>query len=918
MKTTRFIWRLALLSATLFAGHFAQAQTKLRLPEGVQYVTSVEGITEYRLANGLQVLLFPDMSKPIMTVNVTYKVGSRHEDYGETGMAHLLEHLVFKGTPKHPNIPQELTEHGARPNGTTSFDRTNYFETFDATDANLRWALELESDRMVNSFIARKDLESEFTVVRNEYESGENSPGAVLYKRMMATAFNFHNYGHLTIGEKSDIEKAPIERLQAFYHKYYQPDNSVLLIAGKIDEQKTLDMVHEFFSPIPRPERKLVQTYTEEPTQDGERSVTLRRTGDVQVFAAMYRSCAGSHPDYAALSILSNILTDEPTGRLYKALVESKKAVAVYGSASGFAEGGVTRFVTEVRADGSLDSASQIMLAVLEDIKTNAPTQEEVDKAKVRLLKNQEMFFKESSRVGLSLSNFVGTGDWRLAFLYRDNLEKVTREDVMLVVAKYFKSANRTLGTFTPDKSPDRSEIPATPDAAALLKDYKGKPPMAQGEDFDPSPENLEKRTIRKALPNGMKYALLPKETRGDVVTARISLNYGTLQTAMGKSTIGDFTASMLDKGTATKNREQLKEALDQLKARVNVFGSANGTDVTIETDREHLPAVIRLVGEILRKPAFPQNEFDKMKQEQLAGIEETKTDPTSLAYNTFGRISTPPYPKDDPRYTETFDEQIASVKAVTLDQVKKFYKDFYGASDGTAAIVGDFDQKETEAVLKEVFGDWKNPVRYQRYGTDYKPVAARTEEIATPDKANAAYVAGYGFAMRSDNPDYPAVELGGYMLGGGFLNSRLATRIRQKEGLSYTVRGSFYASDWDENAGFSSFMIYNPENLSKLEAAYKEEIERASKEGFTAAELEAAKSGWLSSQKVNRSGDSYLAGTLNYYLELGRDFSWNANKEKSVAALTPEKVNAAIKKHLDYSKLIVVKAGDFKKTVKP
>ena len=673
MTTAQFFRRLPLFLVALFISNVVSAQNKLKLPEGVQYVTTVEGITEYRLANGLQVLLLPDMSKPIITVNITYKVGSRHEDYGETGMAHLLEHLVFKGTPKHTNIPQELTEHGARPNGTTSFDRTNYFETFDATDVNLRWALDLESDRMVNSFIARKDLESEFSVVRNEYESGENNPGGVLYKRMMASAFNFHNYGHSTLGEKSDIEKAPIERLQAFYHKYYQPDNALLLIAGKIDEQKTLDMVHEYFSPIPRPERKLVATYTEEPTQDGERSITLRRTGDVQVFSAMYRSCPGSHPDYPALSVLSNLLTDEPTGRLYKALVESKKAVGVYGGASGFAEAGITRFVTEVRADGNLDSARQIMLAVLEDLKINGPTQEEVDKAKTRLLKNQEMFFKESSRVGLSLSNFVGTGDWRLAFLYRDRLETITREDIMLVVAKYFKSANRTLGTFIPYKNPDRSDIPAAPDLNALLKDYKGKAPMAQGEDFDPSPENLEKRTTRKTLPNGMKYAMLPKETRGDVVTMRISLNFGTLETAKGKSTIGDFTASMLDKGTATKNREELKEAFDKLKARANFFGGPMGTDITIETDREHLPAVIRLVGEVLRKPAFPQNEFDKMKQEQLAGIEETKTDPTALAYNTFGRISRPNYSKDDPRYTETFEEQLESVKAVTLDQVNSF-----------------------------------------------------------------------------------------------------------------------------------------------------------------------------------------------------------------------------------------------------
>ncbi|MCB0576493.1 MAG: insulinase family protein, partial [Saprospiraceae bacterium] len=418
------------LLALLLSGACAMAQSSLKLPPGVTLVTSVEGLTEYHLGNGLQVLLFPDPSKPIITVNITYKVGSRHEAYGETGMAHLLEHLVFKGTPKHPNIPQELTEHGARPNGTTWYDRTNYYETFDATEENLRWALDLESDRMINSYIARKDLESEFTVVRNEYERGENSPTGVLYKRMLGTMFQWHNYGKSTIGEKSDIEGAPIERLQAFYHKYYQPDNAVLVVAGKIDEQKTLDLVYEYFAKIPKPERALIPTYTREPTQDGERQITLRRSGDVQVFSAMYRLPSAAHEDYAPLAVLGNLLTDEPSGRLYKALVEDKKAASVYGGASGFAEGGYANFVCEVRMEQSVADAQEAMLKVLDDLKENPPSADEVDKARTRLLKNWELFFKQSDRVGLSLSNYIGQGDWRLAFLYRDNLEKVTADDV--------------------------------------------------------------------------------------------------------------------------------------------------------------------------------------------------------------------------------------------------------------------------------------------------------------------------------------------------------------------------------------------------------------------------------------------------------------------------------------------------------
>ena len=288
------------------------------LPDGVTRVASVEGITEYQLENGLRFLLFPDQSKQQITVNITYLVGSRHEGYGETGMAHLLEHLVFKGTPNHPDIPAELTEHGAFPNGTTWFDRTNYFETFPANDENLDWALDLEADRMVNSFISAEDLESEMTVVRNEWESGENQPMGVLRKRVMSAAFDWHNYGNSTIGARSDLENVPIERLQAFYRKYYQPDNAILVVAGRFEVERALELVAEKFGAIPRPERTgantLFETYTAEPAQDGERTVTLERVGDTRYVMSVYHVPPGAHEQYAAVEVLTHILGVEPAG----------------------------------------------------------------------------------------------------------------------------------------------------------------------------------------------------------------------------------------------------------------------------------------------------------------------------------------------------------------------------------------------------------------------------------------------------------------------------------------------------------------------------------------------------------------------------------------------------------------------------
>ncbi|HMF58283.1 MAG TPA: pitrilysin family protein, partial [Pyrinomonadaceae bacterium] len=490
------------------------------LPQGVERVTSVEGITEYRLQNGLRVLLFPDMTKPTTTVNITYMVGSRNENYGETGMAHLLEHMMFKGTPNHKNVPQELSAHGARPNGTTWLDRTNYYETFQASDENLSWALDLEADRMINSYVARRDLDSEMTVVRNEFESGENNPVRILIERMMSTAFLWHNYGHSTIGARSDIENVPIERLQAFYHNYYQPDNAILLVAGKFDESKTLAFIQKYFGAIPRPTRVIQKTYTSEPTQDGEREVTLRRVGDVQVAGVVYHVPAGSHPDFAAIDVLNHILTTDTTGRLYKALVETHKATGVFGLNFQQREPGTAIFGAVVRQDAPLDAARDALIQTIESFSTTPPTREEVERARTSLLKNVDLTLNNSENVGLELSEWMAMGDWRLFFIHRDRIRKVTPEDVQRVASQYFKPSNRTLGLFVPTQRPDRAEIPPMPDVNAMVSSYHGDAAVAAGEAFDPSPVNIESRTVRSSAPNGMKIALLSKKTRGQTVIA--------------------------------------------------------------------------------------------------------------------------------------------------------------------------------------------------------------------------------------------------------------------------------------------------------------------------------------------------------------------------------------------------------------
>ena len=897
--------RLLAFLVLSFALGFAPA-ISAEPPAGVSKATAVEGVTEYRLPNGLRILLIPDASVDTITVNATYLVGSRHEGYGEAGMAHLLEHMLFRGTPSRPSIWAELKKIGANANGTTSFDRTNYFETFPASESNLAVALGLEADRMVNSFVSRKDLDAEMTVVRNEFEAGENSPFGVLRQRVAATAFLWHAYGRSVIGSRSDIENVPIERLQAFYRNYYQPDNAVLIVAGKFDEGRALELVSKNFGVLPKPARTLRPTYTVEPTQDGERTVALRRSGEVQLVTAMYHIPPGTHPDYAAMDVLVALISHVPSGRLHKALVESGLASSAFGSEQQQHEAGFAYFGASLRQGLPLDAARDALIGAVEGFARHPVTEDEVERARTRLLNDIELSLSNSRSLAALLSETAAMGDWRMLFLHRDRLRQVSASDVQRVASAYFKSSNRTLGMFLPTSTPDRAEIPPVPDVAAALKDYRGAGPVAKGEAFDPTPENIEARTIRRTLPGGMKLALLSKKTRGGTVVAQLGLRWGDEASKRGRNTACGMASAMLMRGTKNRTREQLTNEFARLKANVGVGGEGG----SIETVRENLPQVLRLVAEILREPSFPESEFEQLRQSSLASLEIQKSDPGALAGIALVRHLNPHAPEHW-HYNPTLDERAARLKALTLDDVRRCYAEFVGASDSELSVVGDFDPAEVERLASGLFGDWKSPRRYHRIPQRYSDAQHIDRTIGTPDKANATLRAGENLKLRDDDPDFPALVLGNYLLGGG-PDSRLWRRVREKEGLSYGVGSFLSASGFDEKGDFGLYAIYAPQNRERVEAALREELARALADGFTADEVAAGKKDLLNGRKLARTQDGALAGRLLSYLVLDRTLAWDAQFEKRIQSLTPKEVLEALRRHLDPGRLSVVKAGDF------
>jgi zinc protease len=504
-------------------------------------------------------------------------------------------------------------------------------------------------------------------------------------------------------------------------------------------------------------------------------------------------------------------------------------------------------------------------------------------------------------------------GDWRLFFLDRDRIKAVTPEDVKRVATAYLKSSNQTVGEFIPDARPDRAEIPARTDVAAALKDYKGEAAIAQGEAFDPTPKNVEARTERLVLPSGMKVALLTKKTRGASVHAVIQLHFGTVESLKDKDVIGSLVASSLIRGTTGMNRQQIQDEIDRLKAQIRIFGSATGANVSIETTHDTVPEVLRLVGSILATATIPDSEFDQVRKAELTEMENSRTEPRSLAPIRLNRALYP-FPRGDVRSMQTVEESIEDLNNARVQDAREFYKTFYGANHAEASVVGDFDAAAVRKALTDSFGSFTSKAKYERVRNGFEKITPVNEAIETPDKANAMFMAGIRLKLKDTDANFPGVIFGNYMLGGGFLNSRLATRIRVKDGLSYGVASIISAKSFEEDGRFLTYAIAAPQNVSKVETAFKEELSRALKDGFTDKEIDEDRAGWLQSQQVQRSEDASLARILASRAQDDRTLEWDASLEDKVRNLTANDINSAMRTVLDPSQVSIVKAGDFKK----
>lgn len=924
-----------------------------------ELVAEEDGVREYRLSNGLKLLLVENRVAPVVTFLVLYKVGSRNEAVGYTGATHLLEHMLFKGTPtfnkqRNTQIAATLQRIGADYNATTWYDRTNYFETV-PSDA-LEIAVHLEADRMRNSFIADADRQSEMTVVRNEMERGQNEPLLVLDEAVYATAFREHPYHHPTIGWRADVENVPTARLKEFYDTFYHPNNATAIIVGDFDQSNALSLVSKYFGAFPASPEPIPEVYTDEPQQQGERRIVVRRAGELPLVQVAFRTPAAlgqtgvlSNAELAArslappddneiypLAVLSSVLSSGVTSRLYQALVETELALSADARVDQFRDPGLFNVYVTARPEVEPQRVEDAVHKELERAARDM-TDEEVERAKRQIAAHVAYESDGTSNVAMQMSEAEAVADWRFYKSYAANIARVTADDVRRVASEYFREDNRTVGYFIPKRANGNGGGGGAPSSAlsskSALRPHGWKhyrdPSEARGEredggdgssagrggvgSFDSGgaprtgAHEFARRVERIELETGAVLLAL-ENSATPTVAVRGSLRAGSYFEPRTKPGLARRAAEMLERGTRRRTKLQLAGDLEGAGAEVSFSADQFAVQIRARSLSSDFPLLMKALAEMLREPSFPADELEKLKQQTVAAIQEQQSDTKWRAYE---RLSQALFDEENPFYTHAGERLIESVNSITVDDVRGFYEKFYGGRSLVLSVVGDVRATDATRHFREAVDLFGGPESVEISVADSSSAAApRREVVLLQDKANVDVLLGTAAPLRRDSEDYYAAMLANRALGESTLSSRLGLRVRDAEGLTYGIGSRFRAPSLAAGPWYIAVSV-NPDNVGRAINSALEVLRDYVEHGIRPEELEDEKSSATGSFKVSLATNAGLAEALwnSEFYRLGLDYV--DRFPQLVSSVTIEEVNAAIRKYFNPERLTVVVAGD-------
>jgi zinc protease len=961
LVTTLTIWHSAGFSQTPSS---PSSPSAAQSGASLSFVRQLGDVREYRLPNGLQVLLLRDTERPSMSVNITYRVGSRHEGLGEFGAAHLLERMLFKpvgeGTPpKYNDAKTSMQALGMRWNGTTSSDRTNYFAHFVTDDGKLGERLDFMigwlAAMMTQARFSPDDLKSEMTVVRNEFERAENEPGRILGDRMRSSAYTTHGYGHPTIGTRFDIENIPHDRLLAFYKTHYRPDNATLIVAGDFKPEDVKARIEREFGPIAKPSAALPQTWSAEPPQEGEKQVILRRSGGLASAAVTYHGPAGPTREAVAASLLATTLSQEG-GPLAKALTDKKLAVTEWAYYRGQREPSQLWAGIGLPERASSESSAQYeakalssAAALAQVVESYRPSAQELEMARGSLLAGFRALFRNSESLAMSLSEAVASGDWRLPWVRQEQLAQVSLAEVHQLAAKYLIASNRTTGLFLPavegqtlaraplTLAPSAKELEtyvvSTIDSIASRADSaraRGSksienarlpsiPVKKDAASFTISHDAMAQHTQQGRLTvggkPGLKVAVLTRQSKDDRVQGVLRLRFGTLESLRGSSVLASMLATNMMDGIAASadgpalDAQQIQARLQELDASIRLSSAAGVVSASLEFPASNTAAVLAFLSDLLRRPAFATEVFERNQRAIVANLQPMKSNPSNVAGNFLERQYRSQLALGDPREVRSFDVTERQMREATAAQLKAYWQRFGGAAHGELVLTGPLELAPVQSALQTLWGDWASSEPYAPWASEHaQPTGEAFAKLNVPEKANASYTARIAFAMDQRQPDFQALVVGVELL------SRLGLwqRIREQDGLSYGVGASLDVPWYGNAAAINIGASFAPQNLERLRSAVAQVLKQTREKAYSEAEVSAAKSAILARRKDRLTQPANAIDTIAFNLREDRALDANKEFDLRYEKLDAASVDAALKKYLDLSMLREVVAGTF------
>jgi zinc protease len=911
-----------------------KAKTEHVSMKGMKFIKSFAGIDEYQLDNGMKILLKPNKNTPMISWQVWYKVGSRNESPNLTGIAHYLEHIMFKGTQVFGKgqIAQSIQLKGGIFNAFTGDDYTAYFENF--SPENLELAIRLEADRMKNSRIDHDEVELERNVIVSELEGNKNSPQNVLYETLRTTAFDVHSYKNPVIGWRSDLDNINSTNMRGFYETYYSPDNAVAILVGNFETKNALDLISKYFGKYKKYTGVRPQV-PQEPAQIAQKKAVIRNGGFSKILGIAFHVPEFKHKDSFALSVISNFVFSGTSSRLYPKLVDSGLAVSVSGVPESSIDPSIFRILVTLNPDADIAQVEAIINAELEDIKNNV-TADEINLAKAQ---EESSFIYQRDGVydeGLQIGYFEAiSSDWTNYAKWVENINNVSVEDVKQVAKKYFVPSNQTVVHLLPDQSTTSLTQPAPAlDLPEKVEAFYG------ATEVEPlSPEKLkylmkitEPKFSKKFLSKSsldLDFKKLEHSNKGIQIYLRedhdlplIYMNvyfYAGAVNDLSKQGLAYLTSEMLSRGTLKTDKYTISKLLDLYGADISFSAGTEFSRLSFSTISKNLDKVLDILVETMSEPEFDAEELERLKVQVISRIKQEDDNPSQIVKREISRLI---YPKEHPFYTYSVEERIASVKAISVEDIKAFYKKYYNPKNLLISLVGDINAEKSQALINRCFEKWnmnldnQTTLTLEQIDSNLRPVIPNaplkpSEEklFVMNDKHQTEVALAHSAEVTRMDEDYYPLMIANFALGGSSLSSRLGTGVRDEKGYVYNIRSGF-----DAGIGAGMFKVVlgaNPKNVRDAITLTKEIITKFLKEGISKTELDVTKSYLINSfAPRNLSSNEVMVETLSQIqlYELGDNYI--KTYADRINAITLEQVNSAARKYIKPESLSAVIVG--------